>query len=113
LDCPSAENEGTGYIGNVQELLTSQNTWILSNSAIRTWILQLHHYHTILHFYCKYHICHVLFQNIQCEWNSENLWSHSSSCSVLPYQFRHLKGTRGKINEKSLMYLIYANIFLP
>jgi hypothetical protein len=26
LDCPSTENEGTVYIGNVQELLTSQNT---------------------------------------------------------------------------------------
>jgi hypothetical protein len=26
LDCPSTESEGTVYIGNVQELLTYQNT---------------------------------------------------------------------------------------
>lgn len=36
LDCPSTENEGTVYIGNVQELLTSQNTLILNNTAVRT-----------------------------------------------------------------------------
>jgi hypothetical protein len=36
LDCPSTENESTVYIGNVQELLTSQNTWILINIAVRT-----------------------------------------------------------------------------
>lgn len=114
LDFPSAENEGTVYIGNVQELLASQNTWILNNSAVRTWLFQLHHYHThtILHFYCKYHVCHVLLQNIHCDQNSGNLWSHSSSCSVLPYQLPHLRGTWRKINLKSLMCLICKYMYI-
>jgi hypothetical protein len=36
LDCLSTENEGIMFSGNIQELLTSQNTQTLNNSAITT-----------------------------------------------------------------------------